>query len=488
MFFSVALLFILPLVAASYNATNIQALFGPSLSSGAEIFLPSYANYTEDVQQRWSAWAAPSYIAVIKVATAKDVQSIVKIATAQKIPFLATAAGHGTALTYGGLHDGIDIDLSNLRYAHLDAPNNLLTIGGGTKFQQIWDVLQGAGKEIQTGVAQCVGSLGATLGAGIGPLQGQHGLMLDALESVRLVTANGDLINVSNTENADLFWGIRGAGFNFGIVTEATYKVYEATYYGQVMEGDILFPASANRSIWEIIKSYDNTLPAKLSLTVAVSYNATLDESLIVVNTVYYGSKEEALPYLQPFLNLKTLQVNISMVPWNKLYTAVFFGTDVTSCLSNHHLNSAGQGLKQTDVATFESFFTDFTDFYRQHLEINGAFVATRYPNQAVLAVPDEETAYPYRDIKTHLFFENIYPNNSTLDNVVESFLITARNKFQQTSGYDNLTLYINYSHGDEGPGVWYSPRKLDRLTSLKRKWDPNQLFSWNSPLPLHWP
>lgn len=102
--------------------------------------------------------------------------------------------------------------------------------------------------------------------------------MLDALESVRLVTANGDLINVSNTENADLFWGIRGAGFNFGIVTEATYKVYEATYYGQVMEGDILFPASANRSIWEIIKSYDNTLPAKLSLTVAVSYNATLDE------------------------------------------------------------------------------------------------------------------------------------------------------------------------------------------------------------------
>lgn len=84
MFFSVALLFILPLVAASYNATNIQALFGPSLSSGAEIFLPSYANYTEDVQQRWSAWAAPSYIAVIKVATAKDVQSIVsKVMTDQ---------------------------------------------------------------------------------------------------------------------------------------------------------------------------------------------------------------------------------------------------------------------------------------------------------------------------------------------------------------------------------------------------------------------
>lgn len=102
--------------------------------------------------------------------------------------------------------------------------------------------------------------------------------MLDALQSVRLVTANASIINVSNTENADLFWGIRGAGFNFGIVMEATYNVYEATYHGLVMEGDLLFSASANRSIWETIKSYDETLPAKLSLTAAVSYNATLDE------------------------------------------------------------------------------------------------------------------------------------------------------------------------------------------------------------------
>lgn len=102
--------------------------------------------------------------------------------------------------------------------------------------------------------------------------------MLDALESVKLVTANGDLITVSNTENADLFWGVRGAGFNFGIVIEATYKVHQATNHGQVMEGDLLFPASANRSIWEIMKSYDDTLPAELSLVAAVSYNATLDE------------------------------------------------------------------------------------------------------------------------------------------------------------------------------------------------------------------
>ena len=102
--------------------------------------------------------------------------------------------------------------------------------------------------------------------------------MLDALVSVTLVTANGSLINVSGTENSDLFWGIRGAGFNFGIVTEATYKVYDTTYHGEVLEGDLLFPASANRSIFEIIASYDETLPDKLSLMAVLSYNATTDQ------------------------------------------------------------------------------------------------------------------------------------------------------------------------------------------------------------------
>ncbi|KAL9639040.1 MAG: hypothetical protein Q9164_001175 [Protoblastenia rupestris] len=391
---------------------------------------------------------------------------MVKIATVEKIPFLATAAGHGTSLSYGGVRNGIDIDLSKLRYANLDAPNNLLTIGGGTKFQQMWDVLQPAGKEITTGSAQCVGSMGATLGAGVGPLQGLHGLMLDALVSVKLVTAKGDLINVSASENEDLFWGMRGAGFNFGIVTEATYEVYDTTYDGQVMEGDLLFPASANRSIFEIIKSYDETLPAELSLTTILSYNATLD-------------REKALPYLEPFFKLEPTRTNITMVPWNKLYATLFFAVDSTACKKNQYLSAAGQGLRRTDVATFETFFGDMTRFLRRHKEIRGSFVATRFPNQAVLAVPDEETAYPYRDIKTHL---------RALDKLVDSFLVDARNKFTKTSGYDNLTMYINYGHGDEGPGVLYSPRKLDRLTRLKREWDPDQQFSFNNPLPLRWP
>jgi FAD/FMN-containing dehydrogenase len=102
--------------------------------------------------------------------------------------------------------------------------------------------------------------------------------MIDALESVKLVTATGDLVTASKTENPDLFWGIRGAGWNFGIVVEATYQVFDATNNGQVLEGDMAFPASVNQSIWENLKALDDTLPEILSLTLILAYNAATDE------------------------------------------------------------------------------------------------------------------------------------------------------------------------------------------------------------------
>lgn len=106
--------------------------------------------------------------------------------------------------------------------------------------------------------------VGATLGGGVGRYQGLHGLILDALESVELVTSTGDLITVSSTQNADLFWGLRGAGFNYGIVTSATYKVYDLTNNGNVLNADFMFPASLNETYFNILAKYTE-LPVGLS-------------------------------------------------------------------------------------------------------------------------------------------------------------------------------------------------------------------------------
>lgn len=104
--------------------------------------------------------------------------------------------------------------------------------------------------------------------------------MLDAFDSVQLVIANGSLVTASKTENSDLFWGIKGAGFNFGIVTQATFRVFNASYGGLVMESDMSFPASINRSFWEALKTFDddNNLDPKLSLVAALSFSRETNE------------------------------------------------------------------------------------------------------------------------------------------------------------------------------------------------------------------
>ncbi|KAL6230189.1 hypothetical protein BDW75DRAFT_223377 [Aspergillus navahoensis] len=485
---------ILPLLAAKavigqlHCSDDLEALFGPVLSNEAEFFYPSWDNWTENVQQRWTNYLAPSYIGAIKPSTVADVQNIVKIATQNNISFLATGAGHGVSAGFANLHDGIDIDLSNFRYAKLDETGYHLTIGGATKFLEIWDVLYAAGKEVQTGAAACVGSIGATLGAGIGPLQGHLGLMIDALESVKLVTATGDLVTASKTENPDLFWGIRGAGWNFGIVVEATYQVFDATNNGQVLEGDMAFPASMNQSIWENLKALDDTLPDILSLTLILAYNAATDQSTITINFIYYGPEEEAQQYLQPFYDLQPTRANFTVVPWNLLYSTLYFGADSIACKDNNHLFNGGAGVTHIDVDAFTKYTTRFTEFWRQNPGVTPAVVFSRFPNQAVRAVPDEETAYPYRDISTHIYFEDVLQDDPKWEKVVYDFLVESRDHFTKTSGFEHLTLYNNYAQGDEGPEIWYTPRKLPKLVELKRKWDPNEVFSFYNPVPVNWP
>ena len=118
-----------------------------------------------------------------------------------------------------------------------------------------------------------MGIIGATLGGGVSSLEGLHGLLIDTLVSVRLVTAAGNAITVSKTQNPDLFWALRGAGANFGVVTSATYNVFDATNGGQVTSANFEYFGAANQSIFGILKTLDEGLPANLAINVAVQYS-----------------------------------------------------------------------------------------------------------------------------------------------------------------------------------------------------------------------
>lgn len=101
-------------------------------------------------------------------------------------------------------------------------------------------------------------------------------MLIDSLLSARVVTASGSLVTASKTENSDLFWALRGAGSNFGIVTSATYKVYDLTNEGQVFNADFVFAAGQNASVFEAVASYNDVMPPNLAIVQGVAFNPTL--------------------------------------------------------------------------------------------------------------------------------------------------------------------------------------------------------------------
>jgi FAD/FMN-containing dehydrogenase len=116
--------------------------------------------------------------------------------------------------------------------------------------------------------------VGVTLGGGIGRYQGLDGLLADALLSASLVTANGELITVSEDSYPDLFWAIRGAGQNFGIITSATYRLSPLTNSGMVFNADIILPAASNASYFDALQALQDNMPAELATITILTYNA----------------------------------------------------------------------------------------------------------------------------------------------------------------------------------------------------------------------
>ncbi len=126
-------------------------------------------------------------------------------------------------------------------------------------------------KSLASGGSSTPSIIGVTLGGGIGPLTGEHGLLIDSLLSVEMVTGSGNILTASATENPDLFWGMRGAGVNFGVVTSATYRIYDTINNGMVYNADMSFNAEKNATIFKILQTYQGNQDDKLALSISAS-------------------------------------------------------------------------------------------------------------------------------------------------------------------------------------------------------------------------
>ncbi|KAK8109408.1 FAD binding domain protein [Apiospora kogelbergensis] len=479
---------VLSALAVVVNGTDNNAIadsLGLHLSLRTEILFlpdPNYENFT----QRHSSFANPSYNIAIKPATTQDVSKIVKYANEHNFTYMATGGGHGISRGFSHVQGAIDIDLGKFNKTQLYLDDNLVTVGAANVLADFAETLYKAGKEIPTGNSPCVSAIGATIGAGVGPMQGLRGLMIDSLRSVLMVTPNGDIVTASKTENPDLFWAIRGAGANFGIITEATYEVYDATNNGQHINADFVYGPESAHGVFAVMSHWDSddVYPKEMSMSVTLGVNSTTRLPFISVSVYYFGPYEAAKPYLQALVDIEPVRWHNASLGWDGMTQAAGFGqTFAKACVRGRYTSHYTAGLNQTDVHTWKTVFRQFASWSGPRPWFQGSIILQRYNAKVTQQVPEADCgAYPWRDIGTLVLMANTY-DGPAHDAEVDGFYRTLRESIYKGSGFSSPHVYINFGNGDEGTEAWYGP-SLPRLRKLKQKWDPRGRFGPGFPIP----
>ncbi len=207
-----------------------------SLLTG-QLVLPEDAAY-DQARQIWSGKVNKHPAPFVRCANAQDVIHAVRWARSHWLALSVRGGGNdyaGRALC----EDGVVIDCSQMRAVTIDAEARTARVQGGATIGDLIGASREYGLATTTGTVSSVGMTGLTLGGGYGPLMGTYGLAADNLPSAHVVTADGRLVTASAREHANLLWGLRGGGGNFGVVVSLEYRLHPIT---KVLSGLLLYP------------------------------------------------------------------------------------------------------------------------------------------------------------------------------------------------------------------------------------------------------
>ncbi|KAL4976005.1 hypothetical protein BDW66DRAFT_151352 [Aspergillus desertorum] len=210
---------------AEAKSARIKELLTPQLSENATIVFPDSDRWHDVTHRAAAPRVNPGYLAVVEVASEDDVVNYV--ANEIGVPFLAVTGTHGWTDDISKIQDGIQIRMRGLNHTGLGPNNETAYAGGGVIQYEVVQALYAYGKQAVHGLCECVSIMSPLLGGGHSVLQGDHGFAAGNLVSARVALHDGTVVTASATENEDLFWGLRGAGYNLGIVLEFEIKAYD---------------------------------------------------------------------------------------------------------------------------------------------------------------------------------------------------------------------------------------------------------------------
>ena len=407
-----------------------------------------------------------------------DVIAAVNFARDNDLHTAVRCGGHNSAGS-GSCDGGLLIDLSGMNAVHVDPKTRRARVQGGATWGDFDREAQLHGLATPGGVVSATGVGGLTLAGGLGWLRGKHGLSLDNLISVDIVTADGVLCTASESENSDLFWGVRGGGGNFGVVTSFEFKVhsigptvmflgaiYRAEDAPQVVRGWRDFMATAPDEIGGSLVEF-STIPEDPEYP-----EETWNAKVIAVAGVWAGPADEGEKAVQPLRELAEPLLDISgpmtYCEVQQLYDGLF-------PKGAHHAYFKSVYLGGLDDQMIDEIAPRATD-----RPSDLTLCSIWFLGAATSRVAADATAFGPRDMGYMLSIDGIWEDAA--DDAKN--LAWARAFWEDMKHHSNGRTYLNFvglgEEGEELVRTSYGAANYERLVALKTKYDPTNLFRMN--------
>jgi FAD/FMN-containing dehydrogenase len=428
------------------------------------LLLPGYEGY--DSARRVLNASIDKYPALIVQPTgAADISRAVTFARERNLLVAVKCGGH----SYGGkstCDGGLQIDLSTFRGARVDPFSKTAYIAGGSLLAGLDHEAMNFGLVTTAGTVSHTGVGGLTLGGGFGRLARRFGLALDNVKAVDVVTADGKLRRASATENPDLYWGVRGGGGNFGVVTNFEFGLHEMQR--QVVGGDVVFPLAQMRDLLSMYADYVTTAPEDLYLDFVAASEIGTTDGVCVVHACYSGPEGNAEKVLAPIYQAGTpIDDGIRAIDYVALQRS-WDNTDPRNSgeyLKSGFIDAFPDKLVDTIVENFETFEDRGTTLFFQH------------SGGAIGRVPADATAFAHRKSIANMFIVVEWP----LTEPAEPFIAYGRQKWKDLEPFTN-GWYTNEvaDHAANTVNRNYQGN-YERLVRVKNQYDPTNLFRLNA-------
>jgi FAD/FMN-containing dehydrogenase len=439
-----------------------------------ELLLPASLGY-DAARRIWNGAIDRRPACIARCTNVADVVAAVRFAREHELLVAVRGGGHGVA-GHAVCDGGLVIDLSPMKGIRVDPATRTARAEAGVLWGELDRETQLFGLATVGGIVTHTGIAGLTLGGGLGWLMRKHGATVDNLLSVDLVTADGDLVTANADEHPELFWGVRGGGGNFGVVTSFEYRLHPLGPV--VLAGPVFYPLEDARELLRLYREFSAGAPDELTtifeLSVAPPAPFLPEEvhgrQVVMVGACYAGAPDDGAEAVRP---LKQFGRPIVDLLEPKPYTALQSMFDPMVPHGWHRYWKSVELPPLTDEAI------DTLVEHAPAVTSPKSYCIVFQLGGALARVGEDETAFNQRAAAHNVNINAVWTEE---DPEPERHLRWARGFFDALRPHAGDRVYVNFlgEEGDHRVRQAYGARSYERLVELKRAYDPTNLFRLN--------